>query len=367
MQPLGPWSQYEHLKKPERREATELVDLAAFHSQRHGNAGLSVELAYAQNRKLFKYGRIVAVDGVEYAAADDTLKVNKFDAFGPAYRPEATVLWLDARLAEIVSDAGIHLAAQGKTLIAFDGLRTVEATFLMAASNPQAFATGLLARPGKSAHNKGQAFDCVIGEADGTLLDMRDEFDHADLASPTPLATVHRNYGTHAGDAITPAQYENRLLLERAFMRAALANDRLIAPLREEFWDFRFPEERLDLWRIMESAARCTGDRPLLKQVAAVVDDVNTLLRTGKRAEALEKYEFNNYESFKAKWAEVFAGKEALLMQHLGRATPPPTEEKILYHGLYNPLYDRDLPAHQRLVNEPVFRRVCAEQEKKRA
>ncbi len=361
---LGTWSDYENLKSTQKREILEesrLVDLASLHQSRHNGAdGLKVEIAYAQNHKVYRNGRISAVDDLEYVTINDpNQRVNKFDAFGPAYRKEARTLWLDERLANVTSDAAKWLGERGYTLIAFDGLRTMEAGYLMAAANPESVDIGLLARPGRSAHNRGLAIDAMLLDSSGCEADMGGHFDHVDYDRANKLESSHRNYR-----GIEPRQYANRLLMERAFMRAALKNNTLIAPLREEFWDFRAPEDRMDLWRVLESVARCIDDHMLQQQIGEVIDGIRTLNREGRQTEAVARFGFRSYDDFKHTWKELFRGKDVLLMQALGTTQPPASEAGIAYHGAYNPIYDRELPSEQRLVNEALFAQIKKNQGK---
>lgn len=372
--PLGPWADYANVSKPDGislfRDSA-LEDVMSAHQRLHpGCTSLQTQLSYAQNNTVFVSGVPQQVDHLQYINAPDIEKLNRFDAHGPSYNPAQKTLLLDKRLAEVVSEAAHDIGTKGYYLRVYDGLRTMEAGYLLAAANLKSLEIGLLAKPGNSAHNKGLALDCMAySKSTGKELDMGAHFDHFGMK------LNHRNTqagsGTEAdGSAftLTAQQYENRLIMERAFQKAALKKGMLIAPLREEFWDFRVPETRLDLWRVMESVARCIDDSPgkaLLNRIAGTVNDINMKLREANkaaregRADDAQKlrmqvnatYNFASYDDFKAKWAEIFKDQEAKLQEVLGVSAPPETEANVVYHGVYHPIYDRDLPEAQRLAN----------------
>ena len=165
--------------------------------------------------------------------------------------------------------------------------------------------------PAKSAHNKGLAVDSMMVDANGAEIDMGGHFDHLDMAT---------NMRGFAGDKISENARKNRLIREAAFLRSAFSQNLLIAPLRSEFWDDRLPENRADLWRVLDSAARVVGVVPVL-----------------------ENKENWDYQDFLNSWQKTFNGHEEKLLQTIGCVNPPLTEKPEFYHGNYNPIYDVDL------------------------
>ena len=113
---------------------------------------------------------------------------------------------------------------------------------------------------------------------------------------------------------------KNRLIREAAFLRSAFAQNLLIAPLRNEFWDDRLPENHEDLWRVLDSATRCIGIEY-----------------------SIENKENWNYSDFLSNWQKVFSGHEEKLEQIIGYTLPPTQEKSEFYHGNYHSIYDAEL------------------------
>lgn len=283
----------------------ELVDMATYEGK-----SLITCLAYAQNNLIYdENNKIIAVNSETYAKTSREQQVNKF---GLAYPPDRKFL-LHKTLANIVLGAADYLyKTHGWQTILYDGLRTVDGAFaLYNFASDEDLSAGLLAMPAKSAHNKGLAVDSMMVDANGAEIDIGGHFDHLDMA------TNMRNY---AGDKISEIARKNRLIREAAFLRSAFSLGLLIAPLRSEFWDDRLPENRADLWRVLDSAARVVGVLPML-----------------------ENKENWNYQDFLGCWQKTFAGHEEKLLQTIGCITPPLTEKPEFYHGNYHPIYDADL------------------------
>jgi len=279
----------------------------------NGTDPIDICLAYAQDSLVYGTdGQMIEVSAAMYASTPREQRVN---VFGLSYRRDAR-LWMHQTLADILVGAAIHLhQSQGWKTIVYDGLRTVEGAFkLYNFATDDDLAAGLLALPGKSAHNKGLAVDCMMVDALGREVEMGGHFDHLDMST---------NMRFYDGDKISKRAKKNRLIREAAFLRSAFSQGLLIAPLRNEFWDDRPPEDRGDLWRVLDSTARVLGI---------------TLHR---------KKEWNewSYADFLAHWQKTFRGMEEKLEKIIG-VTAPPAEEKFeLYHGNYHPIYDRDLRA----------------------
>lgn len=283
----------------------DLVDMGS----QAGDA-LKICVAYAQEELVYDAsGRIIAVSAEEYAKTQREERVNKF---GLAY-PMGRKLYLHKTLAKIVCVAADYLyKTEGWTTILYDALRTVEGAFsLYNFASDADLEAGLLALPAKSAHNKALAVDSMMVDGKGCEIDMGGHFDHLDMS------TNMRNY---TGDKISDNAKKNRLIREAAFLRASFSLGLLIAPLKSEFWDDRLPENRADLWRVLDSAARVVGVSPIL-----------------------ENKESWNYHDFLENWQKTFDGHEEKLLATLGYTTPPLEEKTEFYHGNYNPIYENSI------------------------
>lgn len=297
-------------------QVDELVAMADYRKQERAQAcagrdPISICLAYAQDSLIYDANEnIISVTPDIYAATPRAKRVN---VFGLSYRQNAT-FWLHKTLADIVVGAATYLyQSQGWSTVLYDGLRTVEGAFkLYNFATDEDLAAGLLALPGKSAHNKGLAVDSMMVDANGREVDMGGHFDHLDMAT---------NMRFYNGDKISDAAKRNRLIREAAFLRSAFSQELLIAPLRGEFWDDRPPEDRSDLWRVLDSSARVIGIR----------------------LEVQKEWQQWDYADFLNNWQKIFAGREAELIEKIGTATPPLQEKFEFYHGNYHPIYDRDL------------------------
>lgn len=301
-----------------------------------GHDPIIIRLAYAQNELIYDaMGQLSAL--THYAEYENYPRTRKVNIFGPAYRIDAG-FYLNKPLADIVVGAAIHLyQSQGWTTVLYDGLRTVEGAFnLYTFATPTDIQSGLLALPGQSAHNKGLAVDSMVEDKDGFEIDMGGHFDHLDMES---------NNRTYDGPKISAKAKKNRLIREAAFLRGAFTQGLIVAPLRPEFWDDRLPENREDLWRVLDSTARCMG--------ITLLSPEDIELRFKDRAAFSTKWESWSYADFLKKWDELFAGQEAKLMELFG-VTKPPAEEKIeFYHGNYHPIYDRDLVTSGKNLTRP--------------
>ncbi len=285
----------------------ELVDMAIYN-----NPALVICLAYAQDELIYNdKNQIIAIDSESYALTRREQRVNKF---GQAYKRGSKFL-LHKTLADIVVGAADYLyQTYGWRTVLYDGLRTVDGAFrIYNLASDEDLASGILAMPAKSAHNKGLAVDSMMIDAEGCEIEMGGHFDHLDMS------TNMRHYN---GDRISQTAKKNRLIREAAFLRSAFSQGLLIAPLRNEFWDDRLPENREDLWRVLDSAARCIG--------------------LEYKAENKESWD---YADFLKNWQRIFAEHEEKLKETIGYSIPPLTEKPEFYHGNYHPIYDADLPA----------------------
>lgn len=299
-----------------------------------GHDPIRIRLAYAQNELAYDaQEKIVAV-----ASTTALPRARRLNIFGLAYRRDAR-FWLNKPLADIVIGAAIHLYnTQGWTTILYDGLRTVEGAFsLYNFATDEDIASGLLALPGQSAHNKGLAVDSMMEDKNGNEIDMGGHFDHLDMAT---------NARTYDGEKISAAAKQNRLIREAAFLHSAFTQGLLVAPLRPEFWDDRLPENRADLWRVLDSAARVLGTSLLTPE--------DEMLRRNNRAAFAEKWERWTYGDFLAQWQRLFKGRETSLQKTLGITLPPQEEKVEFYHGNFHPIYDRDLVASGKNLTLPA-------------
>ncbi len=283
----------------------DLVDMEAMN-----HPSLIICLAYAQEELIYDaQNKIIKVDSKTYSVTHRNERVNKF---GLAYRPDAS-FWLHKTLASIIVGAAEHLhKTYGWRTVLYDGLRTVEGAFaLYNFATDDDLAANLLAMPGKSAHNKGLAVDSMMVDENGFEIEMGGHFDHLDMST---------NGRAYNGDKISETAKKNRIIREAAFLRSAFSQNLLIAPLRNEFWDDRLPENHEDLWRVLDSAARCIG----------------------LEYEAPDKEKWN-YSDFLANWKKIFTGHEKNLEGIIGHAMPPLIEKPEFYHGNYHPIYDTAL------------------------
>lgn len=282
-----------------------LVDMGSIN-----NPAIIICLAYAQDELIYNdQNQIITTDNETYAQAPRDNRVNKF---GLAYRRDAKFL-LHKTLADIVVGAADHMhKTYGWRTVLYDGLRTVDGAFnIYNLATDADLASGILALPGQSAHNKGLAVDSMMIDENDCEIEMGGHFDHLDMS------TNMRHYN---GDKISETAKKNRIIREAAFLRSAFAQNLLIAPLRNEFWDDRLPENREDLWRVLDSAARCTGIEY-----------------------SVANKESWDYLDFLVNWQRVFAGHEHKLEKAIGHAIPPLEEKPEFYHGNYHPIYDKEL------------------------
>ncbi len=283
----------------------DLVDMESFNTP-----SLIICLAYAQEELIYnEQNKIIKVDAETYAETPRLLRVNKF---GLAYKRDSRFLMHKTLAAIVVGAADYLYKIYGWRTVLYDGLRTVDGAFrLYNFATDEDIEAKLLALPGQSAHNKGLAVDSMMVDAQGHEIEMGGHFDHLDMST---------NMRYYNGDKISQTAKKNRLIREAAFLRSAFSQGLLIAPLRNEFWDDRLPENREDLWRVLDSAARCIG--------------------ITYSAENKERW---SYADFLENWQKIFAGHEQKLKDTIGYAMPSLTEKPEFYHGNYHPIYDREL------------------------
>lgn len=317
------WAAFATLARPERGNVSvdALVNLTVYRKEERitackGHDPIIALPVYAQDSLIFREGRMVEVTPEVYRNTPDDEKVNKF---GHAYRAGAPLL-LHRTLADIFVDAAMDMHRNhGWTTVAVDGLRTMEAGYVMYANaRPEWLRDKLLSSPGSSAHNRGLAIDSFMLDASGREVEMGAHFDHSDME------INHRNY---SGAGISAKARKNRLIREAAMLRAAFALGTVIAPLREEFWDDRMPGSQKDLWRVIESICRVTEQET-----------------PQARAE--------DYSAFTGQW-QAFDKKK--MIAHFGEAALNASPlANIIFHESLNPIYDRDLPRELRLTDRDL-------------
>lgn len=247
-----------------------------------------------------------------------------------AYLKNAPLI-LHAKLAEIVQRAsGLLHQQHGWVMYVFDGLRPMEAGILLQNSRPDLVESGLLARAGNSAHNRAMAVDLAPFNANRIAIPMGGFFDSEDMT---------RNHRNYRGNLMTIAEYDNRIIFESAMQRAAYQCETLIAPLQSEFWDFRFPGSHHDLWRILESIARCIG-----QQQNAVTQEYKTAIES---SDSIARA----HELFCGYWDRDFIPHAEQLAGLLGGHTPPSMNSWV-FHESYENVWDRDLPPHLKIVRQ---------------
>ncbi len=230
------------------------------------------------------------------------------NVLGKAYKPDAE-LYVHSVLANICVAAAIDMYHEhGWKMIAFDALRTMEGHHKLYELTPQHIIdSGMLSKPGRSAHNRAMAIDWMAFDAaSGEEIPMGGHFDCPDMK------LVHRT-----NTEISPIWIKNRRLREIAIQRAALSLGTIIAPLREEFWDDRMLGSEADFWRAIESIARCL-DVPAPAEKA------------------------KDYVIFKAQF-EAF--DPHTIEQVFGEAYETPKLEHIVFHEQFRPIYSAELPA----------------------
>jgi len=295
-----------------------LVDLAQYRKPARmdlcgGVDPLEVVVAYAQDSLVYtQNNQLLRVSPQVYATTTMDDRVNKF---GQAYLRGAPLL-LHKQLADVVVDAAIDLYQhQGWKLRVYDGLRTVDAAqALYANADPAWLEAGLLAKPGESAHNRALAVDSSLVDKQGREIERFDNLD---------MVVNNRDY---AGDAVSTEQKEARLIKEQAFQRAAIKRGLALAPLQSEYWDDRVPGSEKDLWRVIKSLARCTG-------------------------QAAPQEKAVNYEQFAAQWQGL--NRHGQMTALFGpNAEVPPQEETIVFHEKLPSISSTNLPRPWRQTHQ---------------
>lgn len=326
---------------PQPIAPSELVDMANYRHKERTYADqdiITVVVAYAYDDLVYdENGHAIHVDRQTYESTPRELRVNKFSK---AYRKDAKI-WLHKSMADIVVDAALFMHKKhGWTSVIYDGLRTVDGAYIVYNNMSDAdIASGIFAAPGASAHNKGMAVDMVMFDADNKLVEMGGNFDHLDMKTNSRAYT---DLPQHILD--------NRIHREIAFQHAALTHGRLFAPLRSEFWDERFPENSEDHWRVLDSLARCMGKRLLNEE-----DEINRTSPRGSEARQAfhDKWENMSYEQFSELWQQLFDdNKMRRIFDVVTSVKLPPEPSTIIYHGDYNPLFDRDLAASDKHITD---------------
>ncbi len=198
--------------------------------------------------KVLNADNLVCLDSfeTEFPIKVDILyqSVSDLNPFGKIYHNKAK-LWLHEDYAKVVLLASLYVNdACGGTLVVYDGLRTTDAQAVMNESaivkaNPQWLESPrLLSPPGRGGHPRGMAADVYILDANGKELDMGTPIDFLASHSDPEQNPAHRNYPN-----LSEEQKQNRALLDDCMIRAAKELEIPLAPLPQEWWDFRAPNE----------------------------------------------------------------------------------------------------------------------------
>ncbi len=159
--------------------------------------------------------------------------------FKEAIYCEKAKMWLHKDMAEIVLKASEFARTIGRKLVLKDGLRPVNAqkkmleTDIVKANPHWLVAPRLLSPPGLGGHPRGMAIDLTIEDENGNELDFGTPFDALPpKGAPNPAA---RDYEDLPKEAL-----KNRKYLERIMHESAILTGKVILPLPNEWWDFRF-------------------------------------------------------------------------------------------------------------------------------
>lgn len=243
------------------------------------------------------------------------------------YRKDAPML-VHKSLAEIILGATKYIGAR-HSLSLKDSFRPGDAQLGMGYckdKNGNTYPSNLVSTPGQGAHPLGMAADIMLKKK-GVEVDAGTPFDYFDVEA------VERNElpkSSRLNNNITDLQKANQRLLETAMMRSALDHGRLMMPLEDEHWDFRFPPNMEALWYVIKSIGR--------------IVDVNVPNQP--------ETPITSYDDFKKHWNDLFVSDEETrkkLEDRLGYVTPP-TETKLIFTDEYYPVLDAQLPEAMRMT-----------------
>lgn len=171
---------------------------------------------------------------LDYACSDNLL-------FQEQIYHSSARLWLHQELAVIVLLAAkLCHDKHGLCFALHDGLRTKDAQKKMlhtqrVQENPHWLEEPrLLSPPGAGAHPRGMAIDISLQTEEGSFVDMGTPFDYL-AERPGPNSNpAHREY-LHSKKV-----KENRTMLDKPMLEAALRFNTSLHLLPQEWWDFRF-------------------------------------------------------------------------------------------------------------------------------
>ncbi|NDF12910.1 MAG: hypothetical protein EB060_08895 [Proteobacteria bacterium] len=245
----------------------------------------------------------------------------------PLYTPNAKML-IDKRIAKIILRF-IDNLPDDLTVDVTDALRTVDAQAgMLAVKEANQWPDYLVSSPGQGAHPTGHAFDIVVKKA-GNPIPVGVAFDDfmqldASTGAELPMGVEGLPRASRKNPYITPEEKKNRVMVETAMQKGAMQEGTILMPLRDEDWDFRAPTNIERLWWVIESVARVIG-----------IED--SLPPEPEKPIA-------NYEAFKDLWGKYFGEHSGVLIQKLGRYSPP-AEKDLIFVKDYEPLMDVDLEA----------------------
>lgn len=331
--------------------ATDIINLSTYRKAERIATGpdpVIILVAYAQDELIYDKNRITTTDAASYAAYKNSadpehrnLLVNKF---GLAYARHMPLL-IHRRLADVLIDTALDMRDRYQQFtVVMDGLRTYEAAARMQANRPDLVASGMLAPPGASAHNRGLAVDSKLFElidkssyettpTDIPLHTLQEADEHGHLDDEQDMSINSRFYTGPMSDEARA----NRLQRLVCWQRASVKNQTPIANLLAEFWDDRVPGSPADLWRILTCRALCLGmdGNPT---TTPIIHELKTRLAPlASSAHAAEAYAL-----FAKAWEALFpytaqTRLEALLGPHGGK---PPALEDFLFHEWLENIHD---------------------------
>jgi len=323
-----------------------LVDLAYYRKEERtaGNVQdpLIILTAYAQDELVYVEGKIVAFTPEAYAEVKRSRSNDLVNKFGPVYAVEFPI-FLHRKLADVLVDSAIDLRDRhGYFTVVMDGLRTYDCAQKLQENRPDLVTLGLLARAGKSAHNRALAVDSKLFHfVDGTLVEA-DEHGHLDDFD------MKANSRFYDGDMSNAARY-NRLVRLQAWQRASIKHQLPIANLLSEFWDDRVTGSPEDFWRVLACRALCISlngnpnTNPIVHSLKAELEGVHQ--RHVNQHTTRQDFAETAYRLFVATWNQLFTKQCKLqLSSVLGSgAGDPPALSDFIFHEWHHSIYDRDL------------------------
>jgi len=235
---------------------------------------------------VFENDSKLVVDPVYTFKAHQSVESPLTNQFPALYHEEAKIMWGNKDLVAVTvlaSEMCHHL--HGWRLRVADCLRTVEAQEGM---EGYGYHPSLVSLPGTGAHPRAMAIDIIPEFQDDNgewqEVDMGVPFDHFsdDPETDNPAA---RDYVTFGSIEASAKVYENRRKLEFAMYKSAEFLGQPMAPLPDEYWDFRFPNDVSDEY----APLRDNDLLPIQRQINPDVLAVHECLKTGEYPQSIQK------------------------------------------------------------------------------